>query len=260
MWQRRRILLSSLAAGMVGAAAFAHFQVLLPSDDGIGPDDPPAVALDILFTHPMAQGPVMAMGKPKRFGVLVNGQRHDLLTTLHRQLVDGAAAFAAEFKVTDPGDHVFYLEPAPYWEPVERKMIIHYTKVVVDVLGGGNGWDARVEFPVEIEPLVRPYGLWTGNIFRGIVRRDGRAVPFATVEVAYYNTDHVSIPDDSFRCQVIKADANGVFAYAMPRAGWWGFAALVDGVDKMPSPDGVPVAVELGGLMWVRTVDMVVAD
>jgi cobalt/nickel transport protein len=55
---------------------------------------------------------------------------------------------------------------------------------------------------------------------------------------------------------VIKADAGGVFSYAMPRAGWWGFAALVDGDRKMANPDGEMVDVELGGLMWVKTVDM----
>ena len=82
---------------------------------------------------------------------------------------------------------MFFIEPAPYWEPAEQKMIVHYTKVVVDAFGAEDGWDARVGFPVEIEPLARPYGLWTGNTFRGIVLREGKPVPFATVEVEYYN-------------------------------------------------------------------------
>jgi cobalt/nickel transport protein len=55
---------------------------------------------------------------------------------------------------------------------------------------------------------------------------------------------------------VIKADSRGVFSYTMPKAGWWGFAALVDGDEKMPNPDGEPVDVELGGVIWVKTVDM----
>jgi cobalt/nickel transport protein len=42
----------------------------------------------------------------------------------------------------------------------------------------------------------------------------------------------------------------------MPKAGWWGFAALVDGEKKMSNPDGDEVDVELGGLIWVKTVDM----
>ena len=56
--------------------------------------------------------------------------------------------------------------------------------------------------------------------------------------------------------QVIKADGNGVFSYAMPRAGWWAFAALVDGDEKMRNPEGEEVDVELGALMWVRCRDM----
>lgn len=151
---------------------------------------------------------------------------------------------------------MFFLEPAPYWEPAERKMILHYTKVVVDGLGAGEGWDGLVGFPVEIEPLVRPYGLWTGNVFRGIVKHQGKPVPFARIEVEFYNEGlRVAVPSEAFVTQVIKADSSGAFTYAMPTAGWWSFAALVDG-EPTRNPDGKMVATELGGLIWVRTVDM----
>ncbi|NQT20456.1 MAG: DUF4198 domain-containing protein, partial [Planctomycetes bacterium] len=101
------------------------------------------------------------------------------------------------------------------------------------------------------------YGLWTGNLFRGIVKKNGKPAPFAQVEVEYRNeAGKVRIPADPFVTQVVKADENGVFAYAMPRAGWWGFAALIDGDEKMNNPEGEMVDVELGALMWVRTVDM----
>ena len=49
---------------------------------GGGPGRPrgdPTIGLDLLFTHPMEQGPVMEMGPPRQFGVLVGGKRHDLL-------------------------------------------------------------------------------------------------------------------------------------------------------------------------------------
>ncbi len=48
----------------------------------------------------------------------------------------------------------------------------------------------------------------------------------------------------------------GTFAYAMPRAGWWGFAALIEGDKPMKRPDGNDVPVEQGALIWVRAVDM----
>lgn len=67
----------------------------------------------------------------------------------------------------------------------------------------------------------------------------------------------VSAPADAFVTQVIKTDSQGVFSYAMPRAGWWGFAALIlDKAKTMKAPTGEMVPVERGGLTWVRTVDM----
>ena len=253
----RRVTLVPLIATALAAFAWAHFQVLIPSADVVTAQGPRQITLDILFTHPMEQGPVMEMGTPRRFGVLIRGEKHDLLPSLRAKKAQGKTAYGASYRITRPGDHVFFLEPAPYWEPAEQKMIVHYTKVVVNAMGLEEGWDEPVGFPVEIEPLVRPYGLWTGNAFRGIVRKRGKPVPFAEVEVEYYNEGgKVAAPSDPFITQVIKTDANGIFTYAMPRAGWWAFAALVDGDRKMKSPDGRMVAVELGGLIWVRAVDM----
>jgi cobalt/nickel transport protein len=260
MHRTARVVAGSLFVALVCLAASpvrSHFQVLLPADDVIGAGQGKSVDLKVLFTHPMEQGPVMEMGRPRQFGVLVGGRKTDLLDKLQPTKIDGKTAYDCRARLTDPGDYVFYIEPAPYYEPLEKKMIVHYTKVVVDYLGAGEGWDAMVGLPVEIEPLVRPYGLWTGNSFRGIVKRDGRPVPFAEVEVEFYNEGRrVKLPNDAFIAQVVKADAAGVFSYTMPRAGWWGFAALVDGGEKMKGPEGRPVDVELGGLMWVKTVDM----
>ena len=242
---------------LVATPTEAHFQVLLPDRDVIQAEDGRVVELEILFTHPMEQGPVMEMGKPPRFGMLVDGKPQDLVQHLRLRKIDGKTAYTASVRLGRPADHVFFIEPAPYWEPTERKMIVHYTKVVVDFMGAQKGWDAMVGFPVEIEPLVRPYGLWTGSVFRGVVKRNGKPVPMAQVEVEFYNEGgRVKIPNGAFVAQSIKADANGVFCCAMPKAGWWGFAALVDSDQKMKGPDGRLVDVELGGLIWVKTVDM----
>ncbi len=239
------------------SSASAHFQVLLPSTDIVTAEGTRAVDLNILFTHPMEQGPVMTMGTPAQFGVMVMGEKQDISNALEAKEVEGNTAYHAAYTCKAPGDHVFYIEPAPYWEPAEEVMIVHYTKVVVNAMGAEEGWDAMVGFPVEIEPLVRPYGLWTGNAFRGIVRKNGEPVPFAEIEVEYYNEGGaVAIPADPFITQVIKADANGVFSYVMPKVGWWGFAALLEGDDTMKNPEGEEVGVELGALIWVKTVDM----
>ncbi|MBS3764380.1 MAG: DUF4198 domain-containing protein [Planctomycetes bacterium] len=258
-WIKLFFVLSLVLGCLVLAAAnaIAHFQVLKPSDDIVSAEDKKEVSLDILFTHPMEQGPVMEMGDPAEFGVVVAGKKRDLMDQLKKKQIDGKTAYECDYRIRRPGDYVFYIEPAPYWEPAEGKMIVHYTKVVVDGFGAEEGWDEMVGFPVEIEPLVRPYGLWTGNVFRGVVKRDGKPVPYAEIEVEYWNEDSkVEIPESPFVTQVIKADENGVFSYAMPKSGWWGFAALVEGKEKMTNPDGKKVGVELGALMWVRTRDM----
>jgi len=237
--------------------AAAHFQVLLPSTDIVEDQDVRTIDLDLRFTHPLEQGPTMNMARPRKVAALVDGKRIDLAGHLKPRKIDGKSAYTCTLQVSNPGDYVVYVEPEPYWEAAEEKMIVHYTKVVIDVLGAEKGWDAMVGLPVEIEPLVRPYGLWTGNTFCGIVRYHGKPMPLAHVEVEYYNQDQrVKPPRNAFITQVVKADPNGVFSYTMPRAGWWGFAALVSGEEKMKNPEGKPVEVELGGLMWVKAVDM----
>ena len=246
-----------IAVASYSSFAYAHFQVLIPSQDIVMEKNSRTVSLDIMFTHPMQLGPIMEMGVPQQFGVLVNNKKHDLRNKLKPVTIDEHTAYKAAYTIAMPADYIFYIEPAPYWEPAEQKMIIHYTKVVVDAFGAEEGWDTLVGFPVEIEPLVRPYGLWTGNTFRGIVKKNGLPVPFAEIEVEYYNENRqVEIPAEPYVTQVIKADGQGVFSYTMPKAGWWAFAALVAGDEKTINPHGKPVAVELGGLIWVRTRDM----
>ena len=247
-------LVAALAA-TIPPSAQAHFQELIPSADIIPDQGERSVRLEIAFTHPMERGPTMDMGQPVQFGVVAGGRKTDLRAALKAKTVNGGAGFEAAYSVKEPGDYLFYLEPAPYWEPAEKKFIIHYVKVVVD-FGSGEDWDKPVGLPLEIEPLTRPYGLWTGNLFRGVVRRHGQPLPFARVEVEWRNDGSVTAPSDPFVTQVVKADAAGVFAYALPRAGWWGFNALSEAEAKVKGPDGEPAPTEIGGAIWVKAVDM----
>ena len=251
----RTISLVMTFACLLQSQAHGHFQQILPTTDRFGAASDP-LSLSLVFTHPMERGPVMPMSKPLRFGVTSGGTETDLLDTLAETPVDGQPAWSAAYNPAEPGNYLFFVEPAPYWEPAEGKSIIHYSKVVVDANDWGDGWADLVGLPVEIEPLVRPYGIWTGNLFSGVVRRDGTPVPFAEIEVEWVNDGSVTPPGDAFITQVIKADANGVFHYGLPRAGWWGFAALLEADYQLPDPAGTPQPVELGGLIWVHAVDM----
>lgn len=244
-----------LSLMLAASPAAAHFQELIPSADIVAPEKSRSVSLHMAFTHPMERGPVMEMAAPARFGVMKDGKKTDLKGALAKKNLNGKTAYAAEYALKEPGDYLFYLEPTAYWEPAEKKYILHYSKVVVD-FGGGEDWDAAVGFPIEIQPLTRPYGLWTGNLFRGVVKRNGKPLPGAEIEIEWRNDGSVTAPSDPFITQVIKADAQGVFAYAMPRAGWWAFNAMTDADKPLPGPDGKPAKVEIGGTIWVNAVDM----
>jgi len=120
-----------------------------------------------------------------------------------------------------------------------------------------EGWDKPIGLKAEIVLLIRPYGLWAGNIFSGTVLFKGKPVPNAEVEVEFYNGDKsIKAPTEAHVTQVIKADKNGVFSYAMPRAGYWGFSALLEDDKKLKHTDGKEYPVELGAVFWVKTYEM----
>ena len=127
----------------------------------------------------------------------------------------------------------------------------------MNALGLEEGWDEEVGLETEIVPLTRPYGFWTGNVFSGIVKVRGKSVPFAEVEVEYFNEKGKIHPQAGpYITQVIKADENGVFTYCMPKAGWWAFAALNEASWRMKDPEGKSKSIEIGAVYWVRTRDM----
>ncbi len=245
---------------MACSSASAHFQMIVPSDDMVKQTESRNVELNLLFWHPY-EGVGMNMVKPEKFGVLAQGKMHDLLSGLKADKtkdVNGNAfdTFSTTYKMKRPGDHVFYVEPKPYWEPAEESFIIHYTKVVVNGFGMEEGWDEEVGLKTEIVPLTRPYGLWANNVFQGVVKVAGKPVPYSEVEVEYYADGKDGHPPaDPMITQVVKADQNGVFTYAMPKAGWWGFAALNED-DKTMQHDGVDYPIEIGAVLWVKTHDM----
>jgi len=263
--KRFMLFIMMMAVMMAASPAAAHFGAIIPSDDIVTQDDDKTLNVELKFIHPL-EGHYMEMVKPKQFGVMHGGKKTDLLGSLQEakhESPDKNESFTfwkTDYKIRRPGDYTFFVEPTPYWEPAEDCFIIHYTKVCVDALGMEEGWDLHVGLETEIIPFTRPYGLWTGNLFTGQVLLKGKPVPFAEVEVEYLNdspgnTSKVVPPADPYVTQVVKADANGVFSYAMPKAGWWGFAALNE-ADWTIKHGGQEKGVEIGAVFWVHTRDM----
>jgi len=242
----------AVVLGMIfcGSAA-AHFGMVIPSDSMVMMEDDRSVRLRVSFSHPF-EGIGMDMERPKQFGVAANGKRQDLLGSLEKTQMMDHAAWRADYRIKRPGAYLFYLEPEPYWEPAEDLYIIHLTKTVVAAFGDDEGWDTELGLKTEIVPLSKPFGLYAGNVFQGIVKLDGKAVPYAEVEVEYYNEDgRAEAPTEYMVTQTIKADENGVFTYGAPKPGWWGFAALNEADFTIPF-EGEEKNVEIGAVIWVK--------
>ncbi|MCP4579950.1 MAG: DUF4198 domain-containing protein, partial [Deltaproteobacteria bacterium] len=164
--------------------AFSHFGMVIPSDTMVMQGESKVVRVMFSFSHPF-EGIGMELLKPKVFGVAANGKKTDLLGALRKTKVMHHTAWKAEYAVKRPGVYVFYMEPTPYWEPAEDCFIVHYTKSVVTAFGDDEGWDEEIGLKTEIVPLSKPFGLYAGNVFQGIVKLDGKPVPYAEVEVEY---------------------------------------------------------------------------
>ena len=236
---------------LVTGAARGHFGMMIPSDSMILQGEDRTVTLELSFSHPF-EGQGMEMDMPKTFGVLINGKRQNLLENLNQTRIMEHTAWSIQFNIKRPGVYIFYMEPQPYWESAEDTFIVHYTKTVVTAYGDDEGWDQEVGLKTEIIPLSKPFGLYAGNVFQGIVKLDGKSVPFAEVEVEYYNKNgRFTAPNVYMITQTIKADENGVFTYAAPKSGWWGFAALNPADFKLKHM-GKDKDVELGAVIWVK--------
>ncbi len=243
-------LIVMFVLGVYGMAS-AHFGMVIPSDSMVMQGDRKVIHLKLSFSHPM-EVVGMTLVKPKVFEVLASGKNLDLLSNLKEAKVMGHTAWQMDYKVKRPGVYVFHMEPKPYWEPAEDCFIIHYTKTVVTAFGNDEGWDEEIGLKTEIVPISKPFGLYAGNVFQGIVKLAGKPVPYAEVEVEYYNEDGKSeAPTDYMVTQTIKADQNGIVTYAAPRAGWWGFAALSTAGYQLEYK-GEKKDVEIGAVIWVR--------
>lgn len=233
------------------AAAGAHFGMIIPSDDMVMKGESRDVALHLMFWHPF-DGIGMDLDKPAEFGVIANGRKEDLLATLTPQKLKGRDTWKTSYPIKRPGIYVFYLVPMPYWEPAEDCYITHYTKAVVAAYGQDEGWDHPIGLKTEIVPLSKPFGLYAGNVFQGVVLVNGKPVPGAEVEVEYFNAeDRYSAPTDYMVTQSIKADPNGIFTYGVPKPGWWGFVALSTDERQIKGKE-----VELGAVLWVNFREM----
>ena len=203
----------------LAAPASAHFGMIIPDRAMLAQEDGREIALKVGFGHPFAPSG-MELARPKAFGVTTPEGATDLIAGARARRLPRRAGLRRDRAVERPGVQVFHLEPEPYWEPAEDMFIVHYTKTYVPAFGDDTGWDAELGLPTEIVPLTRPFGLWAGNLFQGVVKRDGAPVPHAEVEVEFYDeAGAVAAPLRADGARRRSAPTpTGVFSYAAPRA------------------------------------------
>lgn len=242
---------------LVSMVSFAHFQMIYTPTSIV---DGNSVDFKIVFTHPSESGAVMDIGKNEageskgfeKFFSVHDGKVQDLLPSLKKAQFTTAENTASAYDLTlnrstgfiGGGDWALVAVPYPYFEADEGESGIYIqqiTKVFINKDERPTDWDARcAEGYPEIMPLVKPYDVWVGGLFRGtVVDSKGNPVPNAEIEVEYINFD-VNMKKSKFEkrektskaAAVILADANGNFSFIPHKAGYWGFAALGAGNAK----------------------------
>lgn len=231
----------------------AQFVMIIPSDSMVMQEEDREVKVTISYSHPF-EGKGMDLEKPSQFGVKNNRWKKSLISQLEKTNIMGHKGWEATYKLARSGVYIFYMEQEPLWVPDEDRFISHSAKTVAAVSGSEEGWDETVSLTMEIISLTRPFGLYTGNVFQGVVILDRKPLPFAKIEIAYYNEDGKAVaPTDFMITQVVKTDSNGVFTYAAPRAGWWGFTAR--NTSRKMNRGGEQKKLELRAALWVEFLD-----
>lgn len=231
---------------MYSSVSSAHFQMLYTPE--LLRDSGGEISLKLPFTHPSESGYVMDADEPKAFYVVKKGQTTDLLDTVTSSQWTSAsntgASYEANYRLRGMGDYVFIYEMAPYFEASEELYIQQIAKTVVNVASLPTDWHQELGLKAEIVPLTKPYAIYEGGTFTGVVKSEGKPVPFAEIEVEYVNyvpdmtanafakQGHIEHSSDAFITMTMFADANGTFTFGIPKAGQWGFAALGVGPDK----------------------------
>lgn len=258
-------LAASLALAGISSSANAHFQLVYTPEVNI--EKPGKLPFRLIFWHPMENGHAMDMGKPQEVFYVFKGQKTDLLKSLKPITFQGkeannkAAAFALDLDVKRNGDYIMAVVPAPYFEKSEEVYIQQITKSFLNKGGIPTGWNEPVGLKTEIVPLNKPTNVIAGSTFSGQVLSEGKPVAGAEIEVEYMAAEPdldknapkeataEPMPGGSI---VAITDENGVFTFGIPKAGFWGFAALGAGPDK--EFEGKELSQD--AVIWIRAYDL----
>ncbi|MDD7911011.1 DUF4198 domain-containing protein [Pseudovibrio exalbescens] len=261
----KKLGLSALAATAILASlpAQAHFQLAYSPEVNL--QESGDLPLKLVFWHPFENGHVMDMETPQAVYAINRGKKIDLMGSLKPISFQGSenagSAFEATLPVKRSGDYVVVVEPAPYFEASEDIFIQQITKSYFNRSEVPTDWMEPQGLKTEIIPLNRPTNIVAGSTFSGKVLSDGKPVAGAEIEIEYMAAEPdmennraseataSPLPGGSL---VAVTDANGTFTFGVPKAGFWGFAALGTGPDKVH--EGKELSQD--AVIWVRAYAM----
>lgn len=254
---------AALAAITAAPGAEAHFQLVYTPEVNV--EKAGDLPFKLIFWHPFENGPVMDMAQPQSFVVIHKGERTDLMPKLKPITFQGAEnsakAFEASVPVKQNGDYIVALIPAPYLEASEDVYIQQIAKSFVNKGGVPTGWDEPVGLPAEIVPFNKPTNILAGSTFTGRVLSEGKPVAGAEIEVEYMASEPDMKANKPGKAKaspmpggavVAVTDGNGMFTFGIPKAGFWGFAAL--GVGPVKQHQGKELSQD--AVIWVRAFDV----
>lgn len=261
----RKTLFSLACAVSIFAAsqAQAHFQLIYTPDSNV--QKAGTLPLKLIFWHPMGNGHAMDMGEPVEFYSVFKGKKTDLKDTLKpvrfNGLTNQAAAYDASVSLKRNGDYALVVAPEPYLEKSEDIYIQQITKVFINKGEVPTDWAEPLGLKTEILPLNKPYGAIVGSTFSGVVLKEGK--PAAGVEI---EIEHMSAEPDMSANKpssdassahpggaiVAISDENGKFSFGIPKAGYWGFAALGSG----PETEYKGKELSQDAVLWIQAFDL----
>ncbi len=228
--------------------SWAHLPQLIP-DTVLAAKGKPIV-LRYGLAHPFERE-LLAAKKPRSLVVQLPQVKGSIDLSADLGATRAGEEKTVSFTPRERGDYIASLVCAP------MKMgdaLYHDTaKVVINVGGRQQGWDARVGHPVEIKPLTRPYGLPKGSGFRGVVLLHGEPMPNALVRFEHRSAAPPAKegqPAGAFITRAEKANDRGEFSLTLPEDGWWVVFALAPG--KKTVKDGKPIKTLHRGTLWVK--------
>jgi cobalt/nickel transport protein len=174
-----------------------------------------------VYGHPF-EHEIMTARRPASLVVAgPGGTVEDLLPRLEK----AGPGYRVLFTPKERGDHYLILRAPP---AVEDGAVHRAAAKVILHVQSQQGWNRAPGAGLDIVPLIRPYGLAAGSVFRGRVLFNGEPVTGATVEVEKYNpAAPASLPDDAFITGVSVTDGAGTFVANLPEPGWWCVSATV---------------------------------